>query len=294
MQDRGARRGANLVRLCALPPDRFQLYELAVTSPDLLAPFLYALHGGRPRVLGEDFSGTAAVSRGWLRYRPGHKAVAVDQDADVLERAGRVRGLRTVAADVLKVREKADIIAATNFPVCYWHTRGDLVRYLKHVRSRLNRGGVFVADLYGGPQALKTGKRTKTVTLPDGREFTYVWDQKSVDPLTGRVFNAIHFRVPGSKSGPKTRASGRRGAAGRKRAEPIPEAEAVLRDAFTYDWRLWSIPELRDALADAGFTSSEVHDRMGAAVDVVGNVYVKAVEEGELDRDYVVYVVGRV
>jgi SAM-dependent methyltransferase len=279
-----------------LPPDPYQLYELAVTSPDLLAPFLYALHGGRPSVLAEDFSGTAAVSRGWIRYRRGLRAVAVDRDSEVLARAGRVRGLKTVAADVLKVREKADIIAATNFPVCYWHTRGELVRYLRHVRSRLNRGGVFVADLYGGPQALKTGKRTKTVALPDGGEFTYVWDQKSVDPLTGRVFNAIHFRLPGAGSSrAKTRASAQRGAGGRRGAGPMPVAQPlVIRDAFTYDWRLWSIPEFRDALADAGFQSSEVHDRMGAAVDVVGNVYVKAVEEGELDRDYVVYVVGRV
>jgi SAM-dependent methyltransferase len=278
-----------------LPPDPFQLYELAVTSPDLLAPFLYALHGGRPTVLGEDFSGTAAVSRGWVRYRRGHRAIAVDRDPEVLARAGRVRGLRTVAADVLKVREKADIIAATNFPVCYWHTRGDLVRYLRHVRSRLNRGGILVADLYGGPQAFKTGKRTKTVPLPDGGEFTYVWDQRRVDPLTGRVFNAIHFRLAGpGGSHAKTRASARRGAAGRKGAGRMPVAQPlVIRDAFTYDWRLWSIPEFRDALADAGFRSSEVHDRMGAAVDVVGNVYVKAVEEGELDRDYVVYVVGR-
>ncbi len=46
-------------------------------------------------------------------------------------------------------------------------------------------------------------------------------------------------------------------------------------------------------MMEAGFKSTEVHDRMGAAIDVQGDVYVKPVEEGELERDYVVYVVGR-
>jgi hypothetical protein len=247
--------------------DKFRLYELAVTSPDHLAKFLYAVHGGRPRVLGEDFSGTAALARGWIRYKKNLQAVAADRDAPTLERAGGVARLKKVAADVMRVRERADIIAATNFPVMYWHTRRDLMRYLRHARSRLNRRGVFVADLYGGPHALKTGRRSKTVPLPGGGQFQYIWDQQSVEPLTGRVFNAIHFRVPGQK---------------------------LMRDAFTYDWRLWSIAELREALLGAGFRTTEVHDRMGGAIDVYGNVYVKPVEAAELERDYVVYVVGRV
>ena len=97
---------------------------------------MYALHGGSPEVLGEDFSGTAAVSLGWVRYKKGLKAVAVDMDAGTLARAGKAKGLETIAADVLKVRAKADIIAATNFPICYWHTRAGLLKYLRHVRRR--------------------------------------------------------------------------------------------------------------------------------------------------------------
>ncbi len=31
-----------------------------------------------------------------------------------------------------------------------------------------------------------------------------------------------------------------------------------LRRAFTYDWRLWSLPELREVLAEAGFERIEV------------------------------------
>ena len=32
-----------------------------------------------------------------------------------------------------------------------------------------------------------------------------------------------------------------------------------LRKAFTYDWRLWTIPEIRECLADAGFRRSHVY-----------------------------------
>jgi hypothetical protein len=31
-----------------------------------------------------------------------------------------------------------------------------------------------------------------------------------------------------------------------------------LRRAFTYDWRMYTLPELRDAVREAGFTSFEV------------------------------------
>jgi hypothetical protein len=33
---------------------------------------------------------------------------------------------------------------------------------------------------------------------------------------------------------------------------------SALRDAFRYDWRIWSLPELRDLLNEAGFSRGEV------------------------------------
>jgi hypothetical protein len=30
------------------------------------------------------------------------------------------------------------------------------------------------------------------------------------------------------------------------------------RDAFRYDWRLWHLPELREAMTDAGFAATKV------------------------------------
>jgi hypothetical protein len=43
--------------------DRHDLYERTVQSPDRIVSFLRAIHGRSPVAIGEDFCGTAAVSR---------------------------------------------------------------------------------------------------------------------------------------------------------------------------------------------------------------------------------------
>lgn len=249
--------------------DRFVLYELAVTSPRALARFLKTVHGGSARVLGEDFSGTAALSRAWVEMNPRHRAVAVDRDASVVARLSEACAaspaasrIEIVKADVRRARRACDVLACTNFPICYWHTRGDLIAYLRHARSRLNPRGVLVADLYGGSDAFRTG--SKVVKLRHGgRVVEYTWEQRRADPLSGRVLNAIHFRV------------GRR----------------VFKDAFVYDWRLWSIPELSEAMREAGFEDVRVYDEMGGAVDERGRLVVRPA--AELSDPYVVYLVAR-
>lgn len=266
-----------------MPRDRFYFYELAVTNADMLARFCRALHPGQPRVLREDFSGTAALARAWLALHPAHRAIAVDHDPKVLARAGsdaarlgRRGHLRTIGKDVLHAFARADVIAATNFPLGYFHTRDELVRYLTVTRTRLSPKGLFLADLYGGASAFATGVTKRTIRESDGpgrrrgQRFTYLWDQQDANAVTGMVHNAIHFLY---RAGGKTR---------------------TIRNAFTYHWRLWSIPELTDALHEAGFRGVECHSRLGDAIDSDGNLYVAAPDPSEpLDADWVVYVVAR-
>ena len=64
------------------------------------------------------------------------------------------------------------------------------------------------------------------------RRFTYVWDQARYHPVTGDFVCHIHFRFPdGSR----------------------------INRAFTYDWRLWTIPELRELLQEAGYHKVTVY-----------------------------------
>jgi hypothetical protein len=248
-----------------------------VQNTGRLAAFLYAVHGGRPRVLREDFCGSGGVCRAWAglgaRHRGGgrFRAVGVDLDAEPLSRLRGAAGVRAVRADVMDCPARADIISATNFPIGYLWTRRDLMRYLRRSRERLRMGGVFVCDTYGGATAFTTGTLLRDVWTDDGVRIRYMWEQREADPLTGMVTDVLHFRAD--------------------RAGDVVYEEA---DAFVYRWRLWPLAELREAMAEAGFRSSEVHVQLADAVDSDGQVYVKPVEgPSELSKSFVVLIAAR-
>lgn len=224
--------------------DRDDCYELCVQSPRDLVPFLRAVHGNCPVTLREDFCGTAALSRHW----PG-RSVAIDSDAAVIteaQRRGAGPNVELRCADCITAvdADPADIIFVGNFSIGYIHDRRTLLNYLASSRSRLRSGGIFVCDTYGGASVFKAGSVERSHTARDGTTVKYLWRQDHADPLTNRVRTSLHFRV-------------------------IREGEVIADhpDAFTYDWRLWSIAELREAMAEAGFAATEVYARIDLAQD---------------------------
>lgn len=266
--------------------NRFDLYEIAAQAPPEQARFLSALHGAGATVLAEDFSGPAAIARAWLALSQDHRAIIVDRDPEPLDHASdrlaREMGgamldrLTVLNEDVLAAKYRADVIAALNFAVCELHTRRALMTYLRHALLRLEARGILVADLYAGASAMVPGITRQTIET-DAGTIGYEWEQRAVDPLTGLVDNAMHFTLP----------DGTR-----------------MADAFVYRWRLWSIPELRDAMREAGFSHTEVHTTLGGAIDGEGNLFVRAASSDERPNDaseideeetesVVAYVVGR-
>jgi len=264
--------------------NRYDLYEMAVQCPPIEAAFLDAVHGESPIVLGEDFAGPAAISRAWLALDQDRRAVATDLDEQPLSHGVRrlveARGkdaadrLTIRVRDVLEVGDRADVIAALNFGVCELHERDRLVTYLRNCLFRLEAGGLMVCDLYGGIDALLPGSSEQVIET-DEAELLYTWEQIEADPTTSKVRNAIHFELPGSIRIPK---------------------------AFEYTWRLWSPSELRDAMREAGFRSTEVYAHYGDAMDEDGRLLVDPISsdniEGlppvELDDQWVLYILGRV
>jgi SAM-dependent methyltransferase len=235
-----------------------------------MVEWLEAAHGGRPRVLREDFSGAGAICRAWVGSARGRRAIAVDRDPEPLARLRGARGVRAVRADVMACGAKADVIAAVNFPLGYFFERPNLVAYLRACRGRLNPGGVLVADVYGGRSAFDLGTFPARFVLADGTPVAYEWEHRAADALTARVTDVIHFRV----------GRGRRAVS--------------MRDAFVYEWRLWSIPELRDACAEAGLGEFCVYDRGSAARDHAGRLHLAPVEHGSrLEESWVAYVAVR-
>lgn len=272
--------------------DIHSLYELCAQNPPRDAKLLRAIHANSarpkpnaPLTLGEDFCGTAALSRAWTSLSPTFRAVAVDIDTPTIARATRDSAnhtnIKLIRADVRKVKDPVDLIAVLNFSICELHTRRDLLAYFKHAHSRLTkRKGSLICDLYGGADSYQTGLLDQTISPPRDHpaakdRILYSWEQRTTDPLTARVVNAMHFDVtPGGKS---------------KSAK-----HQVFLDAFVYDWRLWTIPELREAMHEAGFKHTAVYPRTAGATDPEGNLYTQPIEDPtELDEAFNVFVCGR-
>lgn len=265
--------------------NRYDLYELAVQCPPIEAAFLEAVHGDAPKALGEDFSGPAGVGRAWIARNDNYTAIAADRDEAPLRHAVRrlteqhgnhaIERLTVRPHDVLEVGDRADIIAALNFALYEIHTRPRLVTYLRHTLMRLNAGGVLVCDTYGGADQWISGTHSQTIETDLGA-IEYAWEQRTADPTTARITNAIHFTLPSGVD---------------------------LQDAFLYDWRHWAAADIREAMREAGFRTTEVYDRYGDAMDQDGNLLVRPISTDandqqddpvELDDTFVLYVVGRV
>ncbi len=263
--------------------NRYDLYEFAVQDPPLEARFLAALHGNNPRILTEDFSGPASIARAWLALSHTHKAIAVDRDDEPLHHAVdrlndalpvRLPDFTIRQRDVLEVKDQTDIIAALNFAACELLTRQHLLTYLRSALYRLQPNGILVLDTYGGSDALIPGESEQTIQTPHGK-LTYIWEQRAACPATSRVVNAIHFVLPGGSR---------------------------IDNAFTYDWRLWSPSELRDAMHDAGFRTTEVYATYGDAIDDADQLHVTPISrdgnapnfETDLDDHWVLYIVARI
>lgn len=270
-------------------PDKHTLYELCAQNPARDAALLLAIYADgssskrESLILGEDFCATAALSRAWCGLSRGFHAVAVDHDPAVLALARPHPRVRLVRSDVMSAKARVDLIAVQNFSIGEIHRRVDLVAYLAHARSRLKRSGSFVCDIYGGSDAFATGRIRQRVspppgTLPKGATLTYIWEQRTADPLTGRVVNAMHFRI----SPPPARA-------GTKRPRPI-----AFDDSFVYDWRLWSPAELREAMLEAGFAGVEAYHRTPGAIDQDGQPHVVPIEDAdELPDAFNIYLAAR-
>ncbi|WP_295389756.1 class I SAM-dependent methyltransferase [uncultured Thiodictyon sp.] len=227
--------------------DRYRLYERAVQNPRAEVDFIdhtyRELRGRSARWLREDFCGTAAVCCEWVRRRPTNRAVGVDRDPEVLDWAQR-NHLATLTSDqrtriqlleqdvATPASRPLDLVLALNFSYWLLAGRAALRAYFEQVRAALAPDGVLLLDAYGGYDAYRRIIEERTVEDPELGTFGYEWEQALYDPVSGRLVCHIHFNFPdGSR----------------------------LERAFSYDWRLWSLPEIRELLTEAGFSRVQVY-----------------------------------
>lgn len=265
-------RKATMARLA----DKYDLYQRAVQEPDADIPLIQKVFRSQfartAKTLREDFCGTALLACRWVETHRDHRAWGIDLDPEPLawgrahnvaklaqEQAAR---LKLIEGDVRDIgHERVDVTVAFNFSYFLFATRDELRHYFECAHSTLHPEGVLILDCYGGADSQRTCEEPREVD----DDFDYVWDQHRFDPINYGATNFIHFDFPdGSR----------------------------MKRAFRYDWRLWTIPEIRELMLEAGFVRTYVYWEGTDRKTGEGNDVYSLRESAPDDPAWIAYVVG--
>lgn len=254
--------------------DKYKYYIDSVQSPETDVQFFDRVYreqrGKQAKTLREDFCGTFLISAEWVKLHSDNKAIGIDLDPEPIKygmkhhftdlKKTEQKRLKILEKDVLADgNPKADIVSASNFSYFCFKDRKTLKKYFKRAYGSVKKDGIFIIDCFGGTA---TTEPIEEETEQDG--FSYFWDQDSFDPVTNYAQFYIHFQRDGEEKREKV---------------------------FSYDWRMWSIPELQDIMRDAGFKKTLVFWE-GTDEDGEGDGEFKSVSKGEYCESWVAYVVG--
>lgn len=254
--------------------DKYAYYRKAVQGPENDVVFLRdtykELTGRRPTVLREDFCGTFSICCEWVKLDRQHRAVGVDLDPEPID-YGKIHYLPRLTAqqrDRVQILQRnvldpdliaADVICAMNFSHYIFKERSQLLAYFRNCHDTLNPAGVLIADCFGGSRCFEANEEET-----EHDDFSYFWDQDCFDPVTNHAMFHIHFK---------------------------PKGQRKIEKVFSYDWRMWSIPELREIMQDAGFRETHVYWE-GTTKSGEGDGVFTKTEAGEECEAWIAYVVG--
>lgn len=256
--------------------DPLALYQIAVQAPEVDVKFFrdifFSVYEVEPRTLREDFCGAGAVCAAWVGADIHREAWGVDLHGPTLA-WGRQNNLKALTLDARErvhlveadVRHAdvplVDVVCAQNFSYCVFQTRQELREYFLKAWLGIKERGLFVVDLFGGYESIEDDKEEAT----EYDDFEYVWEQHRYDPINARGMYKIHFRFPD---------------------------KSELFEAFTYDWRLWTIPEVREVMIEAGFDRADVYweDEDPETGEGTGTYSLRG--SGDCDPAWNAYIVG--
>lgn len=227
--------------------DKFHCYQLSVQCTENEVDFFdqaYSdAYGDKPMALREDFCGTYAVCCEWVKSHSERTALGIDLCEETLQwgtdnnlirlDAEQRQRVTVLEQDVRKQNvPRADVLAAQNFSFWCFKTREEVVSYFKTAHANLHDNGVMVMDMMGGGDCYKEDIMDKRKIAKGKKGFSYHWEQARFNPVNADCSFYIHFKF---KDGSK------------------------LKRAFEYHWRFWTLPEVREMLAEAGFKNSLVY-----------------------------------
>ncbi|HET6267900.1 MAG TPA: class I SAM-dependent methyltransferase [Acidobacteriota bacterium] len=256
--------------------DKYALYRRSVCTPDDDALFLsryFKRLTGRPlRFLREDFCGGADLLCEFVKLSPKNRGLGIDMDSKPLQwcRRSNFPKLSEDQRERIELRRgnvllihphQADLITAMNFSYSVFKTRELLRRYFASAYRGLRKGGVFILDANGGTELTVVGKDTWRVG-----NFRYVWQVERFDPITYDILCKMHFLFADGSQ---------------------------IRDAFVYNWRLWTLPEMRELLAETGFRDIHVLWEGTDRKSEYGNGVMRRVKRGIIEEAWYAMVVAR-
>ena len=260
--------------------DRHKLYQLSVQEVSSEIDFVHQtwseLRNRPASLLREDFCGTGATSCEWVKREPQHVAICVDLDEEVLQ-WGRTNNfsqlnpeqqerIHVLNGDVADVRpEQADIILAMNFSYYLFLERKDLREYFRNALAGLVDDGIFFLDAYGGYEAPMEIIEPREIEPENYDPFTYIWEQASFNPIDSRMECLIHFEF---------------------------KDKSRIGRAFQYEWRLWTLPEIKETLEESGFEKVTIYWEGTDEEKNEGNGIFEAAESGDADPGWVCYIVA--
>ncbi|HBW85047.1 MAG: hypothetical protein CMD92_03345 [Gammaproteobacteria bacterium] len=257
--------------------DKFVCYQRSVQEPDhevrVFDQVYREAYNIKPLTLREDFCGTFAVSCEWAKSDKNRQAVGLDICPETLAWGieNNLGKLKTKVAERVEVLEQdarsrtaphVDVLAAQNFSFWCLKTRQEVVNYFKLAFENLGEKGVMVMDMMGGKECYASDVTDKRTIIKGKDGFKYHWEQAYFNPVSADCSFYIHFKF----------ADG-----------------SMIKKAFEYHWRFWTIPEVREMLAQAGFRVSKVYWDIA---DEDEDADWQAVDEAPNDDSWLCYVVG--
>lgn len=261
--------------------DRHLLYQQSVQDVESEIDFVeqtWSELRRRPAgLLREDFCGTANTSCEWISRNQDYQAVGVDLDQEVLEwgqlynlahlTEDQSERIELMHEDVLHARPGlADIILAMNFSYFLFTKRHDLREYFENALDGLESDGILFLDAYGGYEAPMVLTEPRECEDTEGQPFTYIWEQASFNPIDSCMTCNIHFEFPDNSR---------------------------IDNAFSYSWRLWTLPEIEEILYDAGFAKVDIYWEGTDEIKNEGNGIYMPAKIGDADPGWVCYIVAQ-
>lgn len=255
--------------------DRHDLYEKSVQNADHDAGFVnrtFRKVRGRGAVsMKEDFCGTHAFCCEWVKLSAEHRAIGLDLDGGVLAWGKRHNQaqLNKEQRSRLDIRKRnvlgtttprVDVVSAFNFSYFIFKTRPELLIYFKNAHRSLVSDGALFLDLFGGSECYLVQEERRRC-----EGFTYVWEHADYNPVAGEILCKIHFEFPDG---------------------------TTKRNAFVYDWRMWSLVEIRELLAEAGFRDTLIYWEGTEHETGEGNGVFRQTKRGEACQTWIAYLVA--